>query len=112
MPKGLDLRAPTADWLHPVLRSLIGATLPAMSRGGRVILALQPRREEIVLTIEDDGPAEDLDAESALRGRSLAVAIARRLLADLGGRVEWGRESGRTRLELIFPGMPPEALPA
>ncbi|HEB90273.1 MAG TPA: sensor histidine kinase [Deltaproteobacteria bacterium] len=104
-----DLRAPSADWLHSLLRTLIGVTLPHVPRGGKLGLALEAHGDEVVLAIEDDGPEEDLGAETALRGRALAVAIARRLLADLGGRVEWARDAGRTRLELIFPGADPAA---
>ncbi len=112
IPEGLDLRAPEADWLHSLLIAIVGATLPVVPKGGRIALALEPRANEVALTIADDGPEEDLGEDAALRGRSLVVSIARKLLAELGGRVEWDRGSRETRLMLVFPGMAPAASPA
>ena len=95
--------APGVDWLHSLLLAIVGATIPIVPKGGRIALSLAPRGTETALMIEDDGAEEDLSEDSALRGRPLAISIARSMLARLGGRVEWNRSSGETCVELIFP---------
>jgi signal transduction histidine kinase len=97
-----DWLAPNADWLHSLLIALLDATLASMPREGSIRIGLAPRSGQISLAIEDDGPEEDLSSEAALRGRPLAVALARALLVLVGGHVETSRDEGETRVELVF----------
>lgn len=105
-----------AEWLHPLLKALVGATLTHVGRSGRVTIGCGPAEGtgasaaqragacEWVVRIEDDGEAEDLvEDEAALRGRPLAVAIARALLARVGGQVEVTRGGAGTRIALGLP---------
>lgn len=91
------------DWLHPLLMALLGATLGHVPARGSIRLTLEPRGEQAVLVFEDDGEAEDLSPEAALRGRGLVVAIARLLLGHRGGGVEAERVGDQTRVSLVFP---------
>jgi signal transduction histidine kinase len=97
-----DWPAPTADWLHSLLIALLDATLAVMPSQGSIRLDVAARNGPILLAIEDDGPEEDLSNEAALRGRPLAVALARELLLLVGGHVETSRGAGGTRVELVF----------
>jgi len=96
------LPTPEADWLHPLLIVLIDVTLAVTPSGGTIRLGVVAREGESVFFMEDDGSEEDLSAAASLRGRPLAVALARELLRRLGGRVESRRAESRTRVELIF----------
>jgi signal transduction histidine kinase len=97
-----DWPAPTADWLHSLLIALLDGTLAVMPSQGSIRLDVAARNGPILLAIEDDGPEEDLSNEAALRGRPLAVALARELLLLVGGHVETSRGAGGTRVELVF----------
>ncbi|MFK7898480.1 MAG: hypothetical protein AB8G23_21790 [Myxococcota bacterium] len=55
---------------------------------GHVRLAFLPGPDEARIIFEDSAPAEDLSEAAPRRERPLALAIARILLGDLGGRVE------------------------
>lgn len=96
--------APGVDWLHPLLMALVHATLAHVDPRGRIRLSLEIHEadREQVLVLEDDGPEEDLSASASRRGRPLAVAIARLLLAEIGGRVATSRDQ-RSRVGLVFP---------
>lgn len=105
-----DLDTPTPppdfDWLQTLLLALVGATLePLASRGASasVQLVLTVAAREVRLDVLDDGAEEDLSTSAALRGRPLAVAIARTLVGRSGGRVETESRAGRTRVGLVFP---------
>ncbi len=102
-PAEADHPAPEADWLHSLLIALIEATLSSVPKKGLIQLGLEGNEDQTTLFIEDDGPEEDLSPGAPLRGRPLAVSIARRLVASIGGRVETSRADERTRVELIFP---------
>jgi len=94
--------APGVDWLSSLLIALVGATIADLPRGAAVSLWLEARGVETALILEDDGAGEDLSAQAALRGRSLAVSLARWLVEGLGGRVDARRLADRTRVELVF----------
>ena len=98
--------APGADWLASLLIALVGATIADLPRRATLRLWLEARDVETALILEDDGADEDLSPEAPLRGRSLAVSIARWLVGGLGGRVDARRLADRTRVELVFP--PPD----
>jgi hypothetical protein len=94
--------APNVDWLHSLLVVLLDATLAMLPRDGTIRIGVDSRDEESVFFIEDNGREEDLSPAAALRGRPLAVALARELLQALGGRVETSRTGPQTRVELVF----------
>lgn len=98
-----EIEAPGVDWLHALLLALVESTIASVPGRSRICLGLESRGSGTVLAVEDDGEAEDLSAEAPLRGRPLTVSIARRLLFDLGGRVEVARIDQKTRVELVFP---------
>ena len=106
IPSESDFTAPDADWLHSLLIAILDATLAIAERTGTIRVGLETIVEGSALFIEDDGPEEELSADSALRGRALPVALARRLLLLIGGRVETRRAQDTTRIELIFPTTP------
>ena len=105
-PADPNWTAPNVDWLHSLMIALVEATLAFVPRQATVRLSLRAANQQISLVVEDDGPEEDLTTEAALRGRPLAVAIARWLLVLVGGQVEAKRTREKTRVELIFPTMP------
>lgn len=106
-PADSELTVANADWLHSLLIALLDATLSVVPRQGTIQLGLRAIGEQLSLMVEDDGPEEDLSADAALRGRALAVALARELLVLVGGQVETSRKDGQTRVELIFPAQRP-----
>lgn len=99
----VDLSAPAVDWLHALLMALLEATLAGIPVGHSIRLGFESHSDGIALIVEDDGIDEDLSSNAAMRGRPLAVAIARRLVAGLGGRLETVRTDETTRVVLIFP---------
>lgn len=104
------LPAPGCDWLHPLLVMLLASTVTHLADGperGTLRLALASWRDGTALVLTDDGPAEALSAQAALRGRPLAVAIARALIGRVGGEVEALRVGDETRVTLRFPEAPP-----
>ncbi len=102
-PADEALEAPGFEWLHSLLIALLGATLASLPRQGALTIGLEVRIAETAVFVEDDGPAEDLSPAAALRGRPLALAIARELVGRAGGRIEAARTAERTRVELVFP---------
>ena len=102
-PGDSDALAPGADWLHSLLIVLLDATFAMTPHGGTIRFGLDSRDGESILCLEDDGAEEDLSPAASLRGRPLAVALARELLPRLGGRVETRRAESTTRVELVFP---------
>ena len=98
--------APGCDWLHPLLVALLGATVAHVSEApdrGRVRVSVETAGSGSAIVIADDGPPERLVADAALRGRPLAVAIARWLVTRVGGMVDAAREGDETRVVLHFP---------
>ena len=98
--------APDVDWLHSLLIALIDSTLAGVPRRGCIRITVDAAVDQLSFRIEDDGPIEDLSLGAALRGRPLAVSLARELMLLVGGRVETGRDGDQTRIELTFPGRP------
>lgn len=100
------IEAPDHDWLHPLLIVLIQATLEHLTGGSREVgvrLVLAEEASGARLALEDQGAEEDLSDGAALRGRPLAVAIARELVERAGGRVETARDGETTSVSLVFP---------
>lgn len=98
-----SLEAPDLEWLHSLLVALVGATITHVGRKGAVEIALEEQSGEVRVVIADDGAEEELSSDAAHRGRPLALEIARELVGRAGGRVDVGREAGRTRVSLVFP---------
>lgn len=108
--KQAETDGPAFEGLHALLLALVGepATLPP----GRapIVLHLDRRAGESEVACELPGEAfteigvgSGEGAAPALRGRVLAIAIARVLVADAGGRVEVASASGRSRVVLRLP---------
>lgn len=96
-----DLRA-----LHQVVFGLVANACEALSdrRNPRIRIRAQPEREQVVVTIEDNGvgiPAEQLGQvfvplfTTKPRGTGLGLAIARSLMAQMDGTLELSSTLGR-----------------
>ena len=94
------------EGLHALLLVLVGATQTLPPGRAPIALRLACRADEIEVVCELPGEAfgveEGEGGQPALRGRDLAVALARVLVADAGGRVvvESGNGCSRVRLRL------------
>lgn len=113
--------SPPFDGLHALLVALVGAPeAPAGTALGAgagaatatIELALDRAPSGVVLRVErPDGAfveaaeeqGEAADRLHGLRGRALALALARVLVEDAGGRVEVGGSADRSRVELSLP---------
>lgn len=106
---------PAFEGLQPLLLALVGAPedLPPGKAPISLSLALQGGEIEIACALPgeafggvDSGgraAAAPTGPAHGLRGRSLAVAIARVLAADAGGRVELESRAGHSRAVLRLP---------
>ena len=100
-----EVPAPDFDWVHPLLIALVESTLAHVAdRGSQASVRLELVEDDagVRLDLFDDGDPEDLSPEAARRGRPLAVAIARDLLARSGGDVETEVAEAGTRVGLRF----------
>jgi nitrogen-specific signal transduction histidine kinase len=100
--EGEVLGAEGADWVQSLLTALIGVTISHVAPRGSIVLDLDRRGNERAVVLVDEGEEEDLSADANECGRPLLLAIARELIEREGGRVETTRESGRTRVALVF----------
>ncbi len=96
------------EGLHPLLLVLVGApeTLPPGREPLALRLAKSAQADAVEVVCELPGAvfvADDAEGAPALRGRDLALALARVLVADAGGRVDVDCESGRSRVRLRLP---------
>lgn len=96
------LESPSIEGFHNLVLALLSSTIERLEAGDVVEVGVEPRGEETAFALTDGGPEEDLSAEAGLRGRPLVLAIARRLLGTIGGRLETATRGGRTRVELIL----------
>ncbi len=97
-----------------VARSLVENALRHTPEGTRVVIRAEPRGDEVVLAVEDDGPGipaehQPLVFERFYRvdgtmasGSGLGLAIARELAELMGGRIELVSADGRTRFTLLL----------
>ncbi|MGB0617954.1 MAG: hypothetical protein ACPGVZ_00680 [Myxococcota bacterium] len=102
---GTERKAPDFDWVHPLLIALVESTLAHVAdRGSQASVRLELVEDDagVRLDLFDDGDPEDLSPEAARRGRPLAVAIARDLLARSGGDIETEVAEAGTRVGLRF----------
>ena len=94
------------EGLHSLLLALVGLPETSLDANGPIRLRLDRSANEIELVCELPGDAcrGALGADAhMLRGRALAVAIARRLVADAGGAVDLQVESDRSHVVLRLP---------
>ena len=95
------------EGLHSLLLALVGLPESSLEADGPIRLRLDRSGSEIELVCELPGePFREALAQGdshLLRGRALAVAIARTLVADAGGVVDVQVESGRSRVVLRLP---------
>lgn len=105
-----EASGPAFEGLHPLLIALVGS--PDSLEPGKAPIGFRIglRGNQIEIVCELPGDAFEGGSEVAsesiahgLRGRSLAVAIARVLVADAGGRVEVESKAGRSRAVLTLP---------
>jgi hypothetical protein len=109
--KGAEAAGPAFEGLHALVLALIGSpdTLPSGKAPIRLRVGRRESEVEIVCELPGDafegavlhGGAEG--GAPALRGRPLAVAIARALVADVGGRVAVEAGAGCSRVVLRLP---------
>ncbi len=100
--KDVEAAGPAFDGLHALVLALVGSpdALPA----GKAPIRLRVGRRESGIEIACELPGEAFEGGAhALRGRPLAVAIARALVADVGGRVEVEAGAGCSRVVLRLP---------
>lgn len=101
--KGESIESRAVEGFQNLVYALVSATLDRLDASHSLRLDAEAREDGSVLVVSDDGAAEDLSGEGGLRGRSLVLAIARRLLGGVGGRVETFVREDSTRIELIVP---------
>jgi len=103
---------PAFEGLHPLLLALVGTPQDLPPGKAPISFALALRGGEIEIACELPGdafvggdpwalaPGTPAGSSHGFRGRPLAVAIARVLVADAGGRVELESRAGRSRVSL------------
>jgi len=105
--EGLPDVAADFDTLQHLLLTLAFGAMEAALPKGRVYIRALPGEasDEVCFAVEDDGPDEELAdwSQQMLRGRPLACAVASRILARRGGRLEVDRSHETTRVALILP---------
>ena len=119
-PRNLPFAALTADELRLLLTRLLESsrrTALARGKSARVGVRFVPAADAITIEVEDNLPGSDDETLSAARsegtvdsaserrpGLSLAIAVARHLLAARGGEIEIDRrKSGGLFLKLRVP---------
>ena len=105
-----EAAGPAFEGLHPLLLALVGSPDSLQPAKAPIGLRLGLRESEIEIVCELPGEAFEGGSEDAsedvaqtLRGRSLAVALARVLVADAGGRLAVEASGGRSRAVFRLP---------
>ncbi|MGC9369750.1 MAG: sensor histidine kinase [Paracoccaceae bacterium] len=100
---------PAAPVRQIVLNLLLNASAAA-PEGGRISLSVRDREGGIELTITDDGRglnAQDLDrlmsSAPVAPGGGVGLRLVHDLVAGLRGRIQHGRDAGRTSLVVFLP---------
>lgn len=96
------------DAVHHLLLTAIWAGLEVAPAGAKLRVSCSAKGDRVVFAVEDEGPAPAPDPTGELRGRPLEWALARAVLAGMGGRLEVVRDdaSGRTRVAFDFAAEP------
>ncbi|MCK6449163.1 MAG: ATP-binding protein [Planctomycetes bacterium] len=83
--------------LRRVLQNLVSNALQAMPSGGALVVSLEPRGRELVIEVQDSGVGLSAEAKQHLfepyfttrsSGTGLGLAIAKRVIEEMGGRIE------------------------
>ncbi|MCH2107355.1 MAG: ATP-binding protein, partial [Planctomycetes bacterium] len=102
------------DRLHRVLINLISNALEAMGAGGTLLLRVERSEEEVSIEVLDEGSGLDETAIAHLfephfttksHGTGLGLAICKRVVDEMGGRIELGprHEGVGTRAHVVLP---------
>ncbi len=105
--------------LRRVVENLVVNALESLNGGGGVVVSTAARRDErgstVTLTVADTGSGMDTARMERIfedyfttkpRGTGLGLSIVRRLVADLGGRIDVESEPGRgSRFRVELPGL-------
>ena len=102
------------DRLHRVLINLISNALEAMSEGGTLLIRVGRSVSEVSIEVLDEGSGLDETALTHLfephfttksHGTGLGLAICKRVVDEMGGRIELGprRDSEGTRAHVALP---------
>jgi signal transduction histidine kinase len=101
------------DLLRPVLLNLVRNALQAMPEGGELAIGAAPRTDGVRITVADTGPGIPPAVREEMfrpffttrtRGTGLGLAVARRLVTAMGGRLEVETEVGHgTTFTVVLP---------
>ena len=97
-----------------VLINLISNALEAMSEGGTLLIRVERSVSEVSIEVLDEGSGLDETALTHLfephfttksHGTGLGLAICKRVVDEMGGRIELGprRDSEGTRAHVVLP---------
>jgi hypothetical protein len=103
--------AGTPQTLHQLIVTMAYYAIVQAEPGGTVVVSAEHRTsdETVAFTVADDGAEEpelSCTRPAILRGRELACAVARHVLAGLGGSVEVERRGDRTCIVMVVPTLP------
>ncbi len=99
---GLPKAAIDSDPLHHILLTAIYQALEDCEPDGVVTVSAAEAGEVLAFAVEGEGGIEE-DASGALRGRTLAHAVAAAILRERGGRIDTRSSGDRVRVEVIVP---------
>lgn len=102
-PETEDLLATGVDGFHSLVDALVSATLERLEPSRPLRIRVEPREKECALVIEASGSGDDLSGQGGLRGRSLVLAIGRRLMSRSEGRIEVVASDSSTTIGLVLP---------
>ncbi len=111
-PGSIDILA-DRDRVEQVVLNLVLNALQAMPGGGVLTLTAEPRRDGVVLTVDDTGPGIPADVRPRVfdpyfttrpGGLGLGLAIARRIVETHGGTIDAGdAPGGGARFQVRLP---------
>jgi signal transduction histidine kinase len=94
---GLPKAAIDPDPLQHIVLTLIYQALEESEPDGTVTVSVSASGESLVFAVDGEGPIED-DGAAALRGRTLAHAVADAILRERGGKIEARSSGDRSRV--------------
>ena len=119
--EGWTLRTDGA-YLRRVLTNLINNAAQAMPNGGKLTVAAHARKSHAIITIKDTGVGVPKEIKEKLfeplfttkpKGQGLGLAVVKRLVEGLNGKVSFESEEGKgTKFTITLPLGNPEPSPA
>jgi nitrogen-specific signal transduction histidine kinase len=104
---GLPMAAIDPEPLHHILLTLVYQALEESAPTGRVAVSAVEQAQSIIFRV--DGETEfEVDADRALRGRTLLCAVADSILRPRRGQIACGSLGSGNRVELTVPVARPE----